>query len=406
MKKALTSIISVVLLIIGFTVCVSFHGGVQTQAAGTKTGVGLAEHALKAYNTGWKYSYGAYGQISGGTRISDCAGLIKAYLWWTNDSSNPRAGSVAVGGGASSMLNSASVKGTINYSNPSSLPRIHGLILYQPGHVGVYIGNNTAVDNRDYGYNIKKEPVFGRARIKWTMWFKLPQINYPTTGWATFNGQTYYYENGQYVVSTTRTIGGKTYSFGANGVVNGSAPATVTNTTTASVTKSYAASASKVSASKATASKAAADKKAAEAKAAASKAAASKAAAAKLAADQAKAASQAALASSQAEAGRQNAALASTGAAVSSQSPVVSLTDEVIPQAAAPALAQTEQKPANTDSSCAIIIAILAVILSGSIVFERKLNKLIQTKRYVPEHDMVFQRVSHYIKSRKLFIKK
>ena len=191
----------------------------RVSAAETKTGVGLSEHVLKAYEEGWQYSYGAYGQKSGGTRITDCAGLIKSYLWWTGDSSNPKPGLVSVGGGASAMLNSAKTKGTIDYSDESSLPRIHGLILYQPGHVGVYVGNNMAVDNRDYGLNIKYEKVFGRPKNKWTTWFKLPQITYPDTGLVEFDGETYYYQDGEYVVNTSVTVGDIIYTFGADGTV-------------------------------------------------------------------------------------------------------------------------------------------------------------------------------------------
>ena len=186
--------------------------------ASAKTGTGLSEHVMNAYHEGWQYNYGSYGEFVNGTRATDCSGLIKSYLWWTSDSQNPKAGAISVAGGAGAMLNSATASGTIDYSNPSSLPRIHGLILYQPGHVGVYVGNNMAVDNRDYGLNIKYEKVFGRAKNKWTTWFKLPQISYPTTGWATFQGQKFYYENGQYIINTTRTIDGVTYSFGSDGV--------------------------------------------------------------------------------------------------------------------------------------------------------------------------------------------
>ncbi len=192
---------------------------VPVSAAAEKTGTGLADHVMKAYQEGWKYSYGAYGQFSGSTRATDCSGLIKSYLWWTDDSHNPKAGSIAVGGGASAMLNSATEKGTIDYSDYSSLPRTHGLILYQPGHVGVYVGNDMAVDNRDYGYDIKYEPVFGRSRKKWTTWFKLPQITYPTTGFYTFQGNTYYYENGEYIIKDSRTIGDTIYTFGADGIL-------------------------------------------------------------------------------------------------------------------------------------------------------------------------------------------
>ena len=204
-----------------FLVGAFFTAGNSTSvsAASTKTGTGLAEHALKAYNEGWKYSYGAYGQLSGGTRITDCAGLIKSYLWWTGDTTNPKVGAIAVGGGASAMLNSCTESGTINYSDSSSLPRVHGLILYQPGHIGIYVGNNMAVDNRDYGMDVKYEQVFGRAKPKWTQWGKLPQVTYPTTGFVTFNGNEYYYENGQYVVSTTRTFDDQVYTFGDDGTV-------------------------------------------------------------------------------------------------------------------------------------------------------------------------------------------
>ena len=117
------------------------------------------------------------------------------------------------------MLQSAEVSGNIDYNDPSSLPRIHGLILYQPGHVGVYVGNNMAIDNRSSGEDMKYEEVFGRKNIKWTKWFKLPQITYPTTGWATYDGDKYYYEDGQYVINTIRIIDGVSYTFGADGKI-------------------------------------------------------------------------------------------------------------------------------------------------------------------------------------------
>ncbi|MGX8699822.1 peptidoglycan-binding protein [Caproiciproducens sp.] len=220
MKKGfgfLSAFVAAVLIAI-----LSMNVSSAVSAASAKTGVGLSEHVLKAYQEGWKYRAGGYGQFSGGVRGTDCSGLIKSYLWWTGDSSDPRPSLVSVAGSSGAMLDSASAKGKINYSDSSSLPRIHGLILYQPGHVGVYVGNNMAVDNRATGVNIKYEKVFGRDKPKWTMWFKLPQITYPTTGFASFNGQKYYYENGQYVVNTTRTISGVTYTFGASGALTAS----------------------------------------------------------------------------------------------------------------------------------------------------------------------------------------
>lgn len=222
MKKRLV-LFSAVLAVAGLFAAITAFSPTAS-AAGQKTGVGLSEHVLMAYRQGWKYQPAYYGQFLNGTRASDCSGLIKSYLWWTGSGTNPRP-SIGVAGSSSGMLSSASAKGTINYSDSSSLPRIHGLILYEPGHVGVYVGNNMAVDNRCTGVNMKYEPVFGRSRIKWRIWMKLPQITYPTTGLVTFNGQLFYYENGQYVVSTTRTVDGKQYTFGASGASTSSAPA-------------------------------------------------------------------------------------------------------------------------------------------------------------------------------------
>lgn len=196
----------------------AFHTAPVAQAAEAKTGVGLSEHALKAYHEGWEYRYGCYGQLIGGVHSTDCSGLVKSYLWWTGDNSNPRPGIVSVAGSSGSMLSSATVKGSINLSNASSLPKIQGLILYSPGHVGVYVGGNMEVDNRCTGENVKYESVIG-GRYHWTQWFKLPQLSYQKTGFATVDGQRYYYENGQYLTSTTRTIDGVTYTFGKTGAV-------------------------------------------------------------------------------------------------------------------------------------------------------------------------------------------
>lgn len=207
------------LLFAALTITASFGPSVSAQAAEEKTGVGLADHVLLAYKTGWKYSSGCYGQFVGNKRGSDCSGLIKSYLWWQGEGKNPNPSLMSVAGSSGAMLQSAEVSGDINYNDPSSLPRIHGLILYQPGHVGVYVGNNMAVDNRSYGEDMKYEPVFGRSNIKWTKWFKLPQITYPTTGWATYDGDKYYYEDGQYVVNTIRIIDGISYTFGEDGKI-------------------------------------------------------------------------------------------------------------------------------------------------------------------------------------------
>lgn len=185
---------------------VMFVAGVlpSPQASAAGTGVGLAQHALSAYYNGWLYRYGASGQTSGGRVYSDCSGLIYSYTGTARSSGM--------------QISSAPQSGSL-----SSLPRIHGLGLWQPGHVGVYVGGGMAVDCRDTSSNTVYSSVYSH---NWQMWYKVPGVSYPTTGWVTFNGGTYYYEDGQYVVSCTKTIDGVTYSFDANGLC-GSAPSNV-----------------------------------------------------------------------------------------------------------------------------------------------------------------------------------
>ena len=194
----------------------SLHTVSPAAAAEAKTGVGLAEHVINAYDDGWKYKPGCYGQFAGGVRATDCSGLIKSYLWWTGDKTNPNPGLMSVAGSSTTMLSTATVKGKV--SGTGSIPRIQGLILYAPGHVGVYVGDNMEVDNRCTGENMRYENVIGNA-YHWTNWFKLPQLKYPTNGFVTLDGNQYYYENGQYVVSTTKTIDGTVYTFDSHGVM-------------------------------------------------------------------------------------------------------------------------------------------------------------------------------------------
>jgi len=177
---SLTLIIIVSVCLIGFS-----------PASASGTGAGLAEWALKAYNEGWSYVYG--GSTPGAV---DCSGLIYSYC-----------GGDRVG---SAQLASATAIGSVS----SGVPRVHGLGLYQPGHVGVYVGDGMAVDARGSQWGVCYQSVYTKS---WTTWFKLSAVTYVTNGWEKFNGNYYYYENGQYVVSCTKEIGGENYTFSSSG---------------------------------------------------------------------------------------------------------------------------------------------------------------------------------------------
>lgn len=184
--KKIISVVLVVVLIAG--VCVM--GTISSGASGT--GIGLAEWALNAYNSNWSYVYG--GATPGAV---DCSGLIYSY-----------AGGYRVG---DAQTFNSSYRGYLS----DGIPNIHGLGLYKPGHVGVYVGGGMAVDARGSQWGVCYESVYSHG---WTQYFKVPGVSYPSTGWEKFCGKYYYYENGQYLASTSRTIDGQTYYFDSNGI--------------------------------------------------------------------------------------------------------------------------------------------------------------------------------------------
>lgn len=187
--KKLTAIILSILTL--SSVCIF---GATTSAGASGTGAGLAEWALNAYYSGWSYVYG--GATPGAV---DCSGLIYSYC------GGERCGDP--------QLNTATETGSVS----NGIPRVHGLGLWRPGHVGVYIGDDMEVDARNESAGVCYQSV-SSAYMGWTYWFKLAAVTYVTNGWEEFNGNYYYYENGQYVVDTSRTIDGVTYYFDSTGI--------------------------------------------------------------------------------------------------------------------------------------------------------------------------------------------
>jgi len=186
--KSIKRILSIT-IIIALLACICVMSTVSSSASGT--GAGLAEWSLNAYYSGWSYVYG--GATPGAV---DCSGLIYSY-----------AGGQRTG---NAQLNNSSYTGSIS----GGIPRIHGLGLWKPGHVGVYVGDGMAVDARGSQYGVCYESVYTHG---WTTYFKVPGVSYPTNGWVKFNGSKYYYENGQYLANTTKTIDGVSYTFSSSG---------------------------------------------------------------------------------------------------------------------------------------------------------------------------------------------
>lgn len=200
-KKCLCSLLTLAVL----AAAVVLPTAVPAQAASGATGVGFAEHCMTAYYENWSYVYGgsSYGAV-------DCSGLFVTYK--------------GVGGNRTDLLGSSSEYGLVS----NGIPRIHGLGLKQPGHVGVYVGGGMAVDARDESSGICYQSVSSKS---WVYWFKVAGVSYPTTGWQTFEGNQYYYQNGEYVVNCTMNIDGEVYTFGSNGVAHAGGDASQAVTT-------------------------------------------------------------------------------------------------------------------------------------------------------------------------------
>lgn len=110
------------------------------------------------------------------------------------------------------MIETCTEQGSVS----AGVPNIHGLGLWRPGHVGVYVGDGMEVDARGDDYGVCYESM-SSSYLGWTYWFKLAAVTYPENGWEEFNGDYYYYENGEYITDTSRTIDGTTYYFDSTG---------------------------------------------------------------------------------------------------------------------------------------------------------------------------------------------
>lgn len=195
MRKGIRSVFAL-LLVLTMLIPIGIQNASTVQAA-SSTGIGMAAHAMTAYNQNWSYVYGACSQGA-----VDCSGLIASYN--------------GVGGSRSDMMYSSPETGGIG-----SLPNIHGLGLYSPGHVGVYVGSGMAVDARGYSYGVVYQSVYS---YHWTNWFKIAGVSYPSNGWVKYNGDSFYYQNGQYVTNVTLNINGTDYTFGSSGALISSPP--------------------------------------------------------------------------------------------------------------------------------------------------------------------------------------
>lgn len=164
----------------------------------TKNATDLVTYAVHAWESGWGYVWGTYGNVLTesllaykvsqypdgvgnhenfirahwlGGRTTDCVGLIKGYSWLSPETMTIDYGTHGMPDiGANQMYYSATESGTID-----TMPDIPGLAVWHDGHIGVYIGGGQVVEAMGTKYGVVKTELAGRG---WTHWLKIPYINY------------------------------------------------------------------------------------------------------------------------------------------------------------------------------------------------------------------------------------
>lgn len=164
----------------------------------TKNAEDLVAYVTHAWESGWGYVWGTFGQTLTeslleskirqypdgvgsyesvirskwlGGRTADCVGLIKGYGWLDTDSMSIRYGTNGMPDiGADAMYRNAAVKGPIG-----TIPEIPGLAVWKSGHIGVYIGGGEVIEAMGTNYGVVKTQLTDR---NWTAWLKIPYIQY------------------------------------------------------------------------------------------------------------------------------------------------------------------------------------------------------------------------------------
>lgn len=158
-----------------------------------KTNLGLVEYC-KA-QVGRPYWYGTYGQIATerlyqnkktqypkyygwandypeqyGQKVHDCTGLTEGYLMSDGGPDSVPVYRSEYDYSANGLRRACKVTGDI-----SNIPEIPGILVFYPGHTGVYIGNGEVVEARGHAYGVVKTLLHERP---WETWGEHPNIEY------------------------------------------------------------------------------------------------------------------------------------------------------------------------------------------------------------------------------------
>jgi len=182
------------------------HGGTGSTALDissfkdpvTKNNLDLVAYAEQAFDSGWGYVWGTYGNILTetlfsskleqypdgvgnyesfirdnwfGGRTTDCVGLIKGYGWLAPNTMEIEYGTNGMPDiSADSMYKNAAVSGSMD-----TMPDVPGLAVWKAGHIGIYVGNGKVIEAMGTKYGVVRTNLSERS---WTAWLEIPYIKY------------------------------------------------------------------------------------------------------------------------------------------------------------------------------------------------------------------------------------
>lgn len=167
-----------------------------------RNNINLVDYCKKALSKKWFYGWGAIGQkattqlvdslveqypgmntrwkqymlkaVYENNNLCDCYGLVKGFLSTADTGKVKHIGKYDINTGRA-------YKKAIEKGPLETMPDLPGIILYMPGHVGVYIGDNEFIECAGGGVGMAKGKIENKKITKgskFTEWFKDVNINY------------------------------------------------------------------------------------------------------------------------------------------------------------------------------------------------------------------------------------